>query len=88
MRGRERLLERLRPRVDPVQDRDLLQRHRLLVVEPPDRRHDRVDLGPLVGAAVTTGVGPDGRVARSVFRNPPIDVASLFATSSTSGVER
>ena len=32
--------------------------------------------------------GPEGRVARSVLRNPPRWVASRLASSSTSGVER
>ena len=39
-------------------------------------------------AAVATGSGPEGRVPRRFFSNPPSRGASLFATASTSGEER
>ncbi len=65
-RGGERLLERLRTGVDPVEHRDLLERDVLLLVQTPHRLDDGADLGLLVGFGAREGrwSGGPGRAER------------------------
>ena len=77
-RGGEGLLERLRPGVDPVEHRDLLERHALLTVKSADGFHHDGDLGGLVGDGTRDrgrargDVRPEGLPDPAQARHEPI----------------